>query len=110
MNIKKETNRHNENFTLSFPNRNHGGGPKNEHKQRGRRPNGDCKTDDEAKHSFNLLSFSGYIIAHLIVKKQHIYDEVYVKFAAGPFLNIKLTTIKDGRQFLFLLYLHSGQK
>lgn len=98
MNVKKETNRHNENFMFSFPNCNHGGSPKNEYKQRGRRPNGNGETDDKVKHGFNLLSFSGYIIAHLIVKKQHIYDEVYVKFAAGSFLNIKLTTVKDGRQ------------
>lgn len=43
---------------MSFsPNCNKRVGPKNEHKQRGRRPNGDSKTDDEVKHGFNLLSF-----------------------------------------------------
>lgn len=45
----------------------------------------------------NPLSFSEYIIPYLTVKKQHIYGKVYVKFVAGPFLNVKLTTIKDGR-------------
>lgn len=83
MNIKKKTNRHNENFTFSFPNCNHGGGPKNEHKQRGRRPNGNGKTDDEVKHDFNLLSISGYIITQVDIKMQHILYEVYVKFVAG---------------------------
>lgn len=80
---EEKAKRHNKNFMSFSPNCNKRVGPKNEHKQRGRRPNGDSKTDDEVKHGFNLLSFSEYIIAHLIVKKQHIYDEVYVKFAAG---------------------------
>lgn len=91
MGKEEKTKWHNKNFMSFIPNRNERIDPKNEHKQRGRRPNGDSKTDDEMKHSFNLLSISGYIIAHLIVNKQHIYDEFYVKFAAGRFVNIDLT-------------------
>lgn len=88
---EEKAKRHNKNFMSFSPNCNKRVGPKNEHKQRGRRPNSDSKTDDEVKHGFNLLSISGYIISHLIVKKQHIYDEVCVKFAAGWFVNIDLT-------------------
>lgn len=91
MNVKKKTNRHNKNFMFSFPNTNHRGGPKNEHKQRGCRPNGDSKANDEVKHGFNLLFFSGYIITQVDVKMQRILCEVYVKFAAGWFVNIDLT-------------------
>lgn len=57
------TDWYNENFMFFFPKCNESIGPKNEHKQRGRRPNGDSKTNNEVKHGFNLLSFSGYIIA-----------------------------------------------
>lgn len=91
MNVKKKTNRHNKNFMFSFPNCDHRVGPKNEHKQRGRRPNGNGKTDDKVKHGFNLLSFSEYIITWMYVKMQRILYEVCVKFATGRFVNIDLT-------------------
>lgn len=89
--VEEKIKWHNKNFMFFFPNRNKRGCPKNEHKQRGRKPNGDSKTDDEVKHGFNLLSFSGYIITQVDVKMQHILYEVYVKFAAGQFVNIDLT-------------------
>ena len=88
---EEKAERHNKNFTPFSPNRNKRVSPKNEHKQRGRRPNGDSKTDDEVKHGFNLLSISGYIIAQMCVKMQRILYEVCVKFAAGRSVNIDLT-------------------
>lgn len=88
---KEKAKRHSENFMSFIPNSNERVSPKNEHKQRGRRPNGDSKTDDEVKHGFNLLSFSEYIIAQIGVKMQRILCEVYVKFTAGRFVNIDLT-------------------
>ena len=45
--------------------------------------------------NFNIvaspLSFSVYIIPYSTVKKQRISGKVYVKFAAGRFINIDLT-------------------
>lgn len=47
--------------------------------------------DNIVFHVFDLLFFCVYIIPYSAVIKQRICGKVYVKFAAGWFINIDLT-------------------
>lgn len=61
------------------------------HKQSGNSPNKYAHFKDKIKHYGLLPSFGIYSIAYLNVIKQHIFGKVYVKFAAGQFVNLDLT-------------------
>jgi hypothetical protein len=78
--IEKVTNRHQENFTTFSENCYHCVKPKANHEQRRSSPNRDCENENKFQHSGYPLSFSEYIIAYLIIKKQLIYGKVCVKF------------------------------
>lgn len=67
------------------------------HKHSRSSPDKQSNFNNKIEHGGKPLSFSVYIISHLTVKKQQSLGKVCVKLLAGPFLNIKLTTIKDGR-------------
>ena len=89
--IEKVTNRHKENFTLLLKNCYHCVKPKANHEQRRSSPNRDCENKHKFQHSGYPLSFSVYIIPYSAVMKQRISGKVYVKFAAGWFINLDLT-------------------
>jgi hypothetical protein len=84
--VEKTTNRHQENFTTFSENCYRCVKPKTNHEQRRSNPNRDCENKHKFQHSGYPLSFSGYIIAYLIIKKQHIYGKVCVKFWPGKML------------------------
>jgi len=86
VNIEKMTNRHKEDFTFLLKKYYHRVKPKANHEQRGSSPNRDCENKHKFQHNGYPLSFSESIIAYLIVKKQHIYGKVCVKFWPGEML------------------------
>lgn len=86
VNIEKVTNRHKENFTFLPKNRYHCVKPKANHEQRRSSPDRDCENQHKFQHSGYPLSFSGYIIAYLVIKKQRILGKVYVKFWPARYL------------------------
>ena len=86
VNVEKVTNRHQENFTLLVKKHYCCVKPKTNHEQGRSSPNRNGKNENKFQHSGYPLSFSGYIITYLIIKKQHILSKVYVKFWPGEML------------------------
>jgi len=90
--IEKLTKRHQENFTIPPQSGNESVRPKEQHKQSRGSPDRDSDIDNELQHFLNSpFLFCISIIPYLTVKKQRIYGKVYVKFAAGRFVNLDLT-------------------
>jgi len=89
--IEKLTKRHQENFTIPQTG-NESVRPKEQHKESRGSPNRDSNIDNELQHFLKSpFVFCIYIIPYSTIKKQRISGKVYVKFAAGRFINIDLT-------------------
>ena len=97
MDVKELTKRHQQNLAIAGVGSDESRPPKVEHKQGRGEPNRQSDFEDDLHKVCSPFVSCIYIIPYLTVKKQRISGKVYVKLRAGPFLNIKLTTIKDGR-------------
>lgn len=97
MDVKKLTERHQQNLAIAEKGREESRAPEVEHKQGRGEPNRQSDFDDDFHKVYSPFVSCIYIIPYLTVKKQRILCKVCVKLRAGPFLNMKLTTIRDGR-------------
>lgn len=86
VNVKEFGQRHRENSAVIKA----GASPEKESDERRGKPHRQSNFTNKL-HSIYFLSFSVYIISYSAVKKQRISGKVYVKFAAGWFVNIVLT-------------------
>jgi len=95
--VEKLTERHQQNLAIAGIGGDESRAPEVEHKQGRGEPNRQSDFEDDFHKVCSPFVSCIYIIPYLTVKNQRILCKVCVKLRAGPFLNIKLTTIKDGR-------------